>query len=37
MHDLDLQVSLDAFEEMLPDRYPEEGALAWEIIFPRIR
>jgi hypothetical protein len=31
-----LQVSLDAFAEMLPDRYEEQGAFAWETLFPRM-
>jgi chloramphenicol 3-O phosphotransferase len=28
------QVSIDAFEDMLPERYDESGAFAWESIFP---
>ena len=31
-----LQVSIDAFEEMLPDRYDEEGLFAWETLFPKM-
>jgi chloramphenicol 3-O phosphotransferase len=30
------QVSIDAFEDMLPERYGEGGAFAWEAIFPRM-
>jgi chloramphenicol 3-O phosphotransferase len=29
-----LQVSIDAFEDMLPDRYGEGGRFAWEALFP---
>lgn len=28
-----LQVSIDAFEDMLPDRYQEGGLFAWETVF----
>jgi chloramphenicol 3-O phosphotransferase len=31
-----LQVSLDTFEEMLPDRYQEPGEFAWQTLFPRL-
>jgi chloramphenicol 3-O phosphotransferase len=31
-----LQVSIDAFEDMLPDRYHEGGPFAWEALFPRL-
>jgi chloramphenicol 3-O phosphotransferase len=31
-----LQVSIDAFEDMLPDRYQEAGAFAWEELFPKL-
>ena len=31
-----LQVSIDAFEEMLPDRYEEGGPFAWEALFPQL-
>lgn len=31
-----LQVSLDAFEDMLPDRYQEGGPFAWGALFPRM-
>lgn len=31
-----LQVSIDAFEDMLPDRYQEAGAFAWGEIFPKL-
>ncbi len=30
------QVSIDAFEQMLPERYDEEGAFAWETLFPQM-
>ncbi|MGZ3716468.1 MAG: chloramphenicol phosphotransferase CPT family protein [Ktedonobacterales bacterium] len=36
MNDPYLQVSIDAFEDMLPDRYQEAGAFAWEEIFPKL-
>lgn len=28
------EVSIDAFEDMLPERYDEDGAFTWEAIFP---
>jgi chloramphenicol 3-O-phosphotransferase len=31
-----LQVSIDAFEDMLPDRYQEGREFAWEKLFPRM-
>lgn len=31
-----LHVQLDAFEEMLPDRYDEGGAFDWTVLFPRM-
>jgi chloramphenicol 3-O phosphotransferase len=31
-----LQVSIDAFEDMLPDRYDEGRLFAWETLFPRM-
>jgi chloramphenicol 3-O phosphotransferase len=31
-----LQVSIDAFEDMLPDRYKEEGPFAWQALFPKL-
>ncbi len=31
-----LQVSIDAFEDMLPDRYQEGGQFAWEALFPKL-
>lgn len=31
-----LQVSIDAFEDMLPGRYREGGPFAWEEIFPKL-
>ncbi len=31
-----LQVSIDAFEDMLPDRYKEEGPFAWQSLFPKL-
>lgn len=31
-----LQVSLDAFEDMLPGRYQERGPFAWEDLFPKL-
>ena len=31
-----LQVSIDAFEDMLPDRYKEEGSFAWKALFPKL-
>lgn len=30
------QMSIDAFEDMLPDRYQEAGAFAWEPLFPKL-
>jgi len=31
-----LHVSIDAFEDMLPDRYKEEGLFAWQALFPKL-
>ncbi|HEX6820140.1 MAG TPA: AAA family ATPase, partial [Ktedonobacterales bacterium] len=31
-----LQVSIDAFENMLPERYREGGPFAWETLFPKM-
>jgi chloramphenicol 3-O phosphotransferase len=31
-----LQVSIDAFEDMLPDRYQEGGPFGWEVLFPKL-
>lgn len=31
-----LQASIDAFEEMLPDRYQEGGVFAWETVFSQM-
>jgi chloramphenicol 3-O phosphotransferase len=31
-----LQVSIDAFENMLPERYREGGAFAWATLFPKM-
>lgn len=31
-----LQVSIDAFEEMLPDRYDDGPAFEWPVIFPKM-
>ena len=31
-----LQVSIDAFEDMLPNRYQEGGRFAWEALFPKL-
>lgn len=31
-----LQVSIDAFEDMLPDRYQERGQFAWGELFPKL-
>jgi len=31
-----LQVSIDAFENMLPERYEEGGPFAWELLFPKL-
>ncbi len=31
-----LRVSLDAFEDMLPDRYQEGGLFAWETVFSQM-
>jgi chloramphenicol 3-O phosphotransferase len=31
-----VQVSIDAFEDMLPDRYQEGGWFAWEVLFPKL-
>jgi chloramphenicol 3-O phosphotransferase len=31
-----LGVSIDAFEDMLPARYEEAGAFAWEALFPKL-
>lgn len=31
-----LQVSIDAFEDMLPGRYQEGGPFAWEELFPKM-
>ncbi|HEX8036841.1 MAG TPA: hypothetical protein VF510_23490 [Ktedonobacterales bacterium] len=31
-----LQVSIDAFEDMLPNRYQEAGAFAWGELFPKL-
>lgn len=31
-----LQVSIDAFEDMLPGRYQEGGPFAWEELFPKL-
>lgn len=30
-----LHVQLDSFEAMLPERYDEGGAFAWQVLFPR--
>lgn len=30
-----LHVQLDSFEAMLPERYDEDGAFAWQALFPR--
>jgi chloramphenicol 3-O phosphotransferase len=30
------RVSIDAFEDMLPDRYQEARAFAWEALFPKL-
>jgi chloramphenicol 3-O phosphotransferase len=31
-----LQVSIDAFENMLPERYDEGGPFAWPVLFPAL-
>lgn len=31
-----LHVAIDSFEDMLPDRYAEDGEFAWPVIFPRM-
>jgi chloramphenicol 3-O phosphotransferase len=31
-----LRVSIDAFEDMLPDRHEEAGVFAWEALFPKL-
>ena len=31
-----LHMQLDSFEDMVPDRYDEAGAFAWEVMFPNL-